>query len=99
MIPTIEPIVCKHEYVIKDGASDKETFKIEVCLKCAGIGKVTPRLEKPKEKSVWDIKDKRIARMSAVKSAVEFVCASGGNVGSILSNAESFEKWIYREDL
>jgi hypothetical protein len=88
---------CKHDYIVKDGASEKETYKITICRLCHEVKAVVPRNEKPKEQTVWDLKDLRIARMSAIKSAAD--TCQGGTVDTIIKVAEIYLNWIYKGDL
>jgi hypothetical protein len=89
-----------HEWVLKDGASQNETYKIAVCKKCLYIGKVQPRNEKPKEESVWDVKDRRITRMSVLKVAADCILKASEhtscNPEDVCSLAEKYENWVYR---
>ena len=83
--------MCEHTPIIKDGASQNETYKIAICSKCLTVLNVQPRNEKPSEASVWDKKDRRMARMSAIKSAVEM----GGTTTEVLETANKYLEWIY----
>lgn len=88
-------MTCTHEYVIKDGLSDTNSFKVEICSKCLSIKKVLPRGDAPQKPSVWDSKDLRITRMSVLKTASEFMV--GEDIEAVLKLAERLENWVYRQ--
>jgi hypothetical protein len=98
---------CEHDYIVKDGASLNDTFKITLCKKCLEVKSVLPRNEKPKEASVWDKKDRRICRESVLKPAVEVALweankhpeATGSLSEVVLIIAEQFEEWVYRKEI
>ena len=66
---------CKHEYIIKDGFSQNHALKITLCRFCCDIKEVVAKGEKvvKNQDLIWAEKDERMARMSAIKSAVELL--------------------------
>ncbi len=93
---------CEHNYIVKDGASKDNVFKVTICTKCGDIPMVSPRFEEKsekKEETVWDVKDRRITRMSAIKSAVELsISAQDYTLDNVKDLAQEIEKWIYRKE-
>jgi len=91
-------MTCPHDWVIKDGNSDNNAFKITICSKCLTVQKVLPRGEAPQKPSVWDSKDLRIARMSVLKVATDIVSKNSSVVlvNDVVNVAEQLENWVYR---
>ena len=88
---------CPHNYIVVDGASKDNAFKITICKTCLEVKTVIPRNASPD--TVWDIKDRRITRMSAIKSAVDLsISAQDYTLDNVKELAEAIEKWIYRKE-
>ena len=86
--------MCEHTYKIVDHTEGNDVYKVGLCTKCNHIGKIQRRNEPPKVKSqdeIWAEKDRRMARMSAIKSAVEM----GGTTEEVLETANKYLEWIY----
>ena len=94
---------CQHEFVIKDGATDKHALKIPICSKCGHIGTVVMKGEEkvaePQKKLPGT--GEKITRMSVLKAATDIVIADttqikGDVVPTILNISEDLENWVNR---
>ncbi len=88
--------MCNHDLVVKDNTTGNNSFKITECKMCGDITNVVMRGDK---ETVWDVKDRRITRMSAIKSAVDLsISAEDYTLDNVKDLAGEIEKWIYRKE-
>jgi regulation of enolase protein 1 (concanavalin A-like superfamily) len=68
--------MCNHDLVVKDSYADGKPCKLTICKLCNEVTNISVRGEVVKPKTVWDAKDERISRMSAIKTAAEINVAT-----------------------
>ena len=102
------PVPCEHDWDIREGHSDTKAVKVTICKKCREIKNVLIQGEVKKDngQSVWDLKDRRIARENALSHATLLairlneilpdVIAKDKMVNMTLDIAGTLETWIYR---
>ena len=100
-------MTCEHSLKVSDKiTSENNPCKVTSCTKCGEvIGVVIRDSRKEPTQSVWDLKDRRIARMSVLKVASDLEIANALRLNAspdssmVLNIAGILENWVYRGEV